>query len=361
MRILRTLLIGLIITGFNCRKGPKEAEDTAPEVKEKPPVAVEAIRVSKGVISRDILASGVAGGIHESYVVSETQGKIERVNFALGQWVKKGRTLVEVNSAIQYAAFEQAKRAAAAAKLNMDVTKKLFDEGNASEAELTNAQSQATGAIAQLESTQKAYEDCKIKAPISGFVAQKELTIEKGNVLAGGTLVARIVDISSLKATISVGEMEVGILKKGMPAKVKVQAVNSQIFKGKVAAIAAGSNPATGSYPVEVTWKNTPKREIKSGMSVRVTIMTKDSDSAILIPAMCIFEKEYKNAVYTAMDNKAAIRFVQTGRAVGNNIEVTEGLSEGDIVITSGIAGLSRGDKVKITIKEEAEVQNEHR
>ncbi len=361
MRLLKILVIGIIISVIGCREGTKKEEKATPEKKEKPPVAVEAIRVSKGVISRDVFASGVASGIHESYIVSETQGKIERVNFALGQWIKKGRTLVEVNSAIQYAAFEQAKRASSVAKLNLNVIKKLFDEGNASEAELTNAQSQATGAIAQLESTQKAYNDCKISAPISGFIAQKELTIEKGNVLAGGTLVARIVDITSLKTTVSVGEMEVGILKKGMSVDISVPAVKHKTFKGNVAAIAAGSNPATGSYPVEIVWKNTPKREIKSGMSVRVTIMTQDSDSAIVVPARCIFEKEYKSAVYTVSDNKATVRFVQTGRAVGNNIEVTKGLLAGDVVVSSGISGLSRGETIAATIKEEVEVVNERR
>lgn len=350
MRIVNTLLIGLVVTALSCREGPKEAENTLSEEKEKPPVPVEAIHVSKGVISRDVLASGVANGIHESYVVSETQGKIERVNFALGQWVKKGRTLVEVNSAIQYAAFEQAKRAAAAAKLNLNVTKKLFDEGNASEAELTNAQSQATGAIAQLESSQKAYEDCKIVAPISGFIAQKELTIEKGNVIAGGTLIARIVDISSLKATVSVGEMEVGILKKGMPAQIKVPAVNHQDFKGKVAAIAAGSDPATGSYPVEITWKNTPKREIKSGMSVKVVIETNDVDSVITIPLKAIIEKDRKDAVLVAQDDKAAIRFVTVGRIHGNNAEITDGIEVDDVVLTSGMTVLSRGDSVMVTM-----------
>ena len=350
MRILNRIAIALVIAILGCREGPREAENNAPEEKKKPPVPVEVVAVSKGVISRDVLASGVASGIRESYVVSETQGKIERVNFALGQWVKKGRILVEINSTIQYAAFEQAKRAASAAKLNLDVTKKLFDEGSASEAEMTNAQSQATGAIAQLESAQKAYEDCKIIAPISGYIAQKELTIEKGNVLAGGKLVARIVDITSLKATVSVGEMEVGILKKGMSAEIKVPAVGNKTFTGKVAAIAAGSDPATGSYPVEITWRNTPKREIKSGMSVKVVIETNDVDSVITIPLKAIIEKDRKDAVLVAFEDKVAVRFVTVGRIHGNNAEITEGIEVGNVILTSGMTVLSRGDSIVVTM-----------
>ena len=347
MKTLRCFIILSVVIFAGCKE--KKSEET--ETKVTPPKAVEAVKVSKGIISRDVLASGVAAGIRESYVVSETQGKIENVNFNLGQWVKMGQLLVQVNSNIQKAAYEQAKRAASGAELNLSVTEKLFNDGSASDAEIKNAQSQATGARTQLESTRKAYSDCRISAPISGYIAQKELTIEKGNVLAGGTLVARIVDISSLKTTIPVGEMEVGILKKGMPAEIKVPAVGNQTFSGKVAAIAAGSDPSTGSYSVEVVWKNTEDRQTKSGMSVRVTVSTEMSDSAILIPLISLFEKEDKDAVFVSSDGKAAIRFVETGRAVGNNIEIIDGLEVGETLITTGVATLSRGESIAVTVK----------
>ena len=350
MKMVKAILIGTFIAGIiGCEK-PGEKEEPALEVKESPPTAVEAVKVSKGIISRDVRASGVAAGIRESYVVSETQGRIEKVNFALGQWVNKGHLLVQVNSTIQKAAYEQTKRAASAAELNLTVTEELFNEGSASDAELKNAQSMATGARAQLESTRKAYSDCRILAPISGYIAHKEVTIAKGNVLAGGTLVTRIVDISSLKTTIPVGEMEVGILKKGMPAEIKVPAIGNNAFSGTVTAIAAGSDPATGSYPVEVVWKNTKDRAIKSGMSVKVIIETQDMDSVLIIPAKSIVEKDRKDAVFLAIDGKAAIRFITLGRMHENNVEITEGLYIGDFVLTSGMTVLSRGDSVTVTL-----------
>ncbi len=350
VNIVDILVVLIAVTGFTgCNKNENK-DDVSQKEKVESPTAVEAISVDKGKILREIEASGVANGIRESYVVSETQGKIEEVNFSLGQWVKKGRLLVKVNSTIQHAAYEQAKRAAAAADLNLNVTQKLFNEGNASDAELKNAQSQATGAKTQLESTQKSFNDCRITAPISGYIAQKELTVEEGNVLAGGRLVTRIVDISSLKATVSVGEMEVGILKRGMEAHIKVPAVDNMGFKGKVIAIAAGSSPSTGSYPVEVSWKNTPKRQIKSGMSVRITIKTEEEDSVILIPSGAVFEEDNKDAIFIAFENKAAIRFIRTGRNVGNRIEISEGLKVGDILITSGVFNLSRGENITVTM-----------
>lgn len=353
MKVMKLLLAStLVIVLLGC-EDPQKKEEGQEQKTVKPPTPVEAIRVVKSVVSREVRASGIAAGIRESYVVSETQGKIEEVTFSLGQWVKKGRVLVKVNSAIQNAAYEQAKRAASAADLNLNVTQKLYNEGSASDAELKNAQSQATGARAQLESTQKAYNDCNITAPISGYVAQKELTIEKGNVLAGGTLITRIVNIASLKTTVSVGEMEIGILKKGMKATIKVPAADNRHFTGKIVAIAAGSDPATGSYPVEIVWKNTADRKVKSGMSVSVTVNTEESDSAILIPSIAIIEKEQKKAVFVASDSKAALRFVETGRAIGNTVEIIEGLTIHEILITTGVSTLTRGENVAVTISGE--------
>jgi RND family efflux transporter MFP subunit len=352
----RTTLIFLILLSMQylgCKPSEKK-EEVDKEAQKKPPAPVEAVKVAKGNVSREISASGVAAGIQEAYVASETQGKIEKVNFNLGQRVTQGQMLVLVNETIQKAAYEQAKKALEAADLNLRVTQKLHNEENASDAELTNAQTQATGAKAQLESTKKALYDCRIRAPISGFIAQKNVTIEKGNLLAGGTAVTRIVNISSLKTTISVGEMEIGSLKKGMTAKIVVPAIRSKTLQGRVNAISAGSDPATGSYPVEILWNNIEGLKIKSGMSVFITIPTKERDSVILIPALSIVEIEKKEAVFLSVNNKASIRFLSPGRSIKNHLEIIDGLKVGEILLTTGRTSLARGDSLLVVLKGES-------
>jgi RND family efflux transporter MFP subunit len=158
------------------------------------------------------------------------------------------------------------------------------------------------------------------------------------------------VDISRLTATVPVGEMEVGMLRKAMNATVRVPAVGNQEFDGTVRAIAAGSDPASGSYPVEVLWRNTPRHSIKSGMSVRVTIHTQSPDSVLLIPAGAVATVEHKDAVFLASASQAAVRFVSLGRTAGNLIEAIEGIHEGDTLVTTGLTALARGRKLKPTV-----------
>jgi RND family efflux transporter MFP subunit len=344
---LIAVLFGLIFFAY-CTNTPDQDQDTSGA--EKPPLAVEGIRVGHGTLKGEIHASGLVKGIREVSVVSETQGTITAVNFALGQKVEKGTVLVEVDDRVQRALFKQARAAVSAAELHLQVTEKLFEEGDASDAELTAARSQASAAYAQLESARKAYGDCKILTPISGYIARKGNDVEPGNFLAPGTAVTRVVDLRTLKTTAAVGEREIGLLKAGMPALLRIPAAGNIPVEGAVTAVGAGSDPYTGSYPVEVSWKNTADGMVKSGMSVELTIETDKMESVILIPFRAIVEKEGKNAVFVVRDDRVAIRFVETGRMKEENVEIVNGLKPGEVLLTTGITSLMRGDRVEVTI-----------
>jgi RND family efflux transporter MFP subunit len=306
--------------------------------------------MAKASIAHEIHASGVISGIHEALIVSQTQGTIEEARFALGQKVAKGDVLLRTNDAVQKAAFEQAQKAAQMADLNLGVVRKLYDAKSAAEAELAAAEGQALGAHAAFEASRKAYTNCSIIAPISGYVAQKDPLCVAGNVLAPGATVARIVDISSLKTTIAVGEMDVAIVKAGLPVAICIAAAGNNAMAGRVTAVGAGSDPSTGSYPVEIVWPNTAEASIKSGMSARVAIVTHSADSALLVPATAVVERDRKSAVFTCRDGKAAVRFVELGRTAGNNVEVVNGVDCGAILITTGVASLALGDPVAVTL-----------
>lgn len=339
------ILFSSLILSISCSK-PKE------EVVQKeiiPPTPVEGIIVEKSSLSKIIKTSGLAAGINEAYIVSETQGKIISVNFKLGQYVKRGQTLVKVQNTIQKRALEQAEKQKETTEINLNITQKLFDEGNASKMELTTAENQFKGASAAYEQAKKQYGDTYITAPINGYIAQKEITIQKGNILSGGALVTRIVDIQKIKVQFDLGEMEVGIVKKGLPVDIIVPAIGDSVFKGEIIAVAAGSNPANGSYPVEAIFKNNKSRLVKSGMTIKATIFTEVVDSGFIIPSKSIIRKNDKDALFIAVENKAQLKFITTGRRVDTRTVVEDGLQAGMEVVTSGVTNLSTGDTIIVT------------
>jgi len=328
--------------------GPPEGFQTAPEAK---PLAVEALTVTRGELVRNIEAAGVVSGINEAYVVSETQGIIESVSFELGDRVATGEVLVKVDDTIPRLNMEQAKEQFEIAKLDLEATEKLFNDGSASKAELARARSAVNGAQARYRSALKTFQDCTIRAPIGGYIAGKESGITLGNYLGPGLRVARLVDISSLKAEVAVGEGQVSLVAENAPATVLIPAAGDQkLFQAAVSAVAAGSDPATGSYRVIVSWKNPVGDTVKSGMSATVTIETQAQEPAVLIPSAAIVEQAGQSYVFAAEAKRAAQKPVQVGRRIGNIAEILDGLQEGETLIISGLTALRRGDPVEPSV-----------
>ena len=342
------VLVGCGRPGGGRPGGPPAGIEGSGEIK---PLAVEALTVTRGDLVRNIEAAGIVSGINEAYVVSETQGIIQSVSFELGNRITEGQVLVKVDDTIPRLNMEQAKEQFEIAKLDLEATEKLFNDGSASKAELARARSAVNGAQALYQSALKTFRDCTIRAPIGGYIAQKESGITLGNYLSPGMRVARIVDISSLKAEVAVGEGQVSLVSQGAPATVLIPAAGDQkLFEASVSAVAAGSDPATGSYPVIVTWQNPVGNTIKSGMSATVTIQTQEQEPVVLIPSAAVVEQAGQSYVFTAEANRAAQKPVKVGRRIGNIAEILDGLQEGETLIISGLTALRRGDPVQPSI-----------
>lgn len=349
----------LMALGAGCQR--PGAKNSAPPATDstvvRAPRAVEAILLQQRLMQRVVSASGVASGIREAFVVSEAQGTIERVSFSLGHYINKGTPMVELDKQIQETSFEQAQRAVEGAQLNLNAVKTLYEQGSASEAELKSAQSGFTGARFGMEQARKMLDNRRIIAPISGFIADKQSAVQQGNLLNPGTMIGRIVDISSLKAIVPVGEMEVGLLRAGAKASIVVPALDNQEFSATISAIAAGADPATGSYPIEVVWNNTPDRAIKAGMSVRVSLQSPRLDSVLAVPLSSIVSKDGKQAVFVEVSGRAALRFVTIGRTANNEVEIVEGVEPGQHLLVTGISSLGAGDSIVVSLTNRNEAQ----
>jgi multidrug resistance efflux pump len=108
---------------------------------------------------------------------------------------------------------ERAKVQLESAQIELEGTERLFQQGGASASAVARLRGAASAAKAQYELAKKAYEDCTVRAPISGVVAVQDPSITVGSFLSRGTRILRIVDTSSFRLELSVGEREVGELQ----------------------------------------------------------------------------------------------------------------------------------------------------
>ncbi len=341
-----------------------EGERVAADAVPREAIPVEAVELTAGRLIEQIESSGTVSGIEEANVVSETQGVVEEVDFELGDLVEPGEMLVQVDDEIARLNMEQAEQQLQTARIDLQSKENLLERGGASRAEVLRARSNLRGAEARYRQTKKAFEDCAISSPISGYVADKGQDVSIGNYLSPGTPVARIVDLSSLRLEVAMGESIIGLIEEGAKARVRVPAAcESEEFAGRVVAVAAGSDPATGSYPVVIEWKNECGTRIKSGMSARVLIDPRETEPSLILPSSSIASRGGDSVVFvtrradgapTAEDGDAEfvaeMHTVELGRRLGNKTVLLSGVEAGERIILTGISGLSDGDPVKVTV-----------
>jgi membrane fusion protein (multidrug efflux system) len=317
---------------------------------EIPALAVNVLEVSTGALIQKIRVSGIVKGKNEVDVISETTGIITSVSFESGDFVKKGTPLLKVDDSIALFNKNQAALDLETARLDLEAKEKFYKSGNTSLLELTKAKSIYNGQKARYEIALKAYNDCTIRAPLTGIVARREEGISAGNYLVRGRRITRIIDISSFILEVGVGERQVVLIETGASAAVDVPAAGEKQMPAKVVSIAGGGNEETGSYSVLISWENNMESSVKSGMSAFAYIQTEKQDSGIIIPFSSFIFREGQPYVFVVKDNKAEAVVVSVGERFGERIVVSEGPGIGDLLIISRISSLKPGYPVSATI-----------
>jgi membrane fusion protein (multidrug efflux system) len=303
-----------------------------------------------GTISRNIEASGVVMGVSEATVISKIQGEITGVSFELGRKVNSGQILVQVDNRIQKFAMQTALQELEITKRDLEIAEKLALDKAVSAAELDRSRTAFIGARTSYERAKKSYEDCAIKAPFSGYIASKDNSLSKGHYLNAGVPVARIVDLSMLRTEISVSEREIGRIKTGSTAMIKVRAgCEPGQWNGTIKAVAAGADLQTGSFTVIIEWENRCESQIKAGMSTVVIIEADGAEDAILVPTAAVIQRDGRNAVLTAVGDRVMVKPIAKGRVDGNRTQILEGISVGDVIIMSALGTLAPNNPVIVT------------
>jgi RND family efflux transporter MFP subunit len=246
---------------------------------------------------------------------------------------------------------EQARQQYETALLDLKATETFYRQGNASQAEVNRARSAAAGAKAAFERAQKSFEDTSVKAPIFGAVAWKTETAALGNYLSPSVQVARLVDLSRIKVELSFGERQIGLVREGAEATIFADAACGEGgLPGRVTAVSAGSDLATGSYSVIVEAENRCDGSLLAGMSVRVRIPVRGEEPEIIVPDSAVVVREGREYVFVENGGTAEPREIERGGTVGNRTEILSGVEPGDRLIVSGLSALKPGSRIRGTV-----------
>ena len=346
-----------------------------PAAPEEPVRAVKVITVGTAAFSSAHEYAGEVRAQVESRLGFRVGGKIIKRQAELGQRVKAGQVLAQLDPQDYQLAANAARAQVAAAQTNRDLAaadfkryKELKDQNFISGAELERreatfkaAQSQLVQAQSQSAVQGNQAEYAVLVADVSGVVTAVEA--EVGQVVTAGTPVVRIAADGVRDVVFSVPEDKVAGIKVGAPVKVRVWAQNTEL-SGKVREVAASSDPVTRTFSAKVSLEGQTAPVL--GSTVYVLPQTQGDALAqgtqvIKLPTTALRQEGQSTAVWVL--DKASMtlksQVVQIATADGNDAVVAAGLAPGMLVVSAGVHVLSPGQKVSIYKEKVAPAQDE--
>ncbi|RZK77904.1 MAG: efflux RND transporter periplasmic adaptor subunit, partial [Pedobacter sp.] len=223
-----------------------------------------------------------------------------------------------------------------------------FETGGVTQQQLDQAKLATQNAKLRLQASQRKVSDANIKSPINGIINKRYIEVG-AFVNTQGTQLFEIVDVSKLKLKVNVNESQVANLKIGDQIDIRSSVFPNDKFSGKVTFIAAKAD-ATLNFPVEIEVENSNKNTLKAGMYGTAIFRAPKQDPSILIPRTSFVGSVSSNQVFVLdkSNNTSKLRKVVAGRILGENVEILDGLKEGESVITSGQINLAEGTAVSV-------------
>ena len=338
-------IIGLIAFILTNNKKKNEAE-TAVVAQKNASVAVRIDTVATEAISTNFIANGNFEPLQTLSFSAESAGRVTRVLVDEGSRVRIGQTLAIIEGDRLSVDVQSAEAAYQNAVADNQRYENAFKTGGVTKQQLDQAKLALSNAKARLTQARISFGDATIKSSINGIVNQR--MIEPGSVVASGTPLFELVNVSKLKLRVTVGEQQIANLKVGSPVKVTASVFPDKQFTGSITFIAPVAD-ATLNFPVEIEIANNDNN-LKAGMYGTAVFGASDTGTSQVrvVPRSAFVGSVSSNQVFVVRDNAAKMVKITAGRVFGDKVEVLEGLNDGDIVVTSGQINLTDGTPVSI-------------
>jgi HlyD family secretion protein len=235
----------------------------------------------------------------------------------------------------------QARNQYSIAKRHLDTLQAVGkqQELKAAAGQLESAKGKYLGAAAQLSYSE-------IRSPIDGVVTDRPLY--PGEMAAAGTAIVTVMDVSSVIAKAHIPQADAALLKLGDKGTMTVPGLDAPV-EGKVTVVSPALDPNSTTVEVWLEAKN-PKQQLKPGTSVQLSLTAKTVKNALVVPiAAVVTAADGGSAVMVAgSDGKAHQKVVKLGIRQDDDVQILEGVSEGDKVVATGAYGLPDNTKIKV-------------
>ncbi len=272
-----------------------------------------------------------------------------KLNVKEGQMVSRGQAIGSIDDGGLKQNLNSAKIQLDLARVTFTKISNLWKQKIGSEMQLLQAKTNYEVAQRQVAGIQEQLKKTVIIAPFSGVIDQ--VLTQNGQFVSPGSQVVKLINLSTMKVVADVSESYLSKVKRGTSVEIFLPAIN-QTIKTNINLVGNFINPTNRTFKVEIPVQNYGG-VIKPNLLAEVKIQDYLNASTIVVEAPFVYEDaEHKNFVYVAHNKQAneAIAkkvIIEKGNVSENKVEITSGLTSGEMLITDGGKSISDGQKVK--------------
>lgn len=360
MKFIKPIIALLVVAGlafmmFNQLKENKEIIEEKAQIQEEviAEIPVRAAIVEKLEVDNSLDLTGTFEARRELNIIGESQGRITQLNIEEGQLVSKGQVVAKIDDTNIQAQLTTAKASLEKSKKDMERYERLVTAGAISQVKYEEMKLGYQNSLANITSIEQQLKYSVARSPMSGIV--KELKVDQGSFATPGGTIATVIDVNKLKMIVKVGETDIIRIKRGQRVEITTEVYPGNVFNGTVKLISVQAD-AGRKYDVEIELTNPNKTPLKPGMygTVKIDSQNKDKEMALFVARKSIVGSVQSPSVFVIENNNSVIaKSVKVGEIVGDQVEILEGLENGELVVTSGQINLSEGKKVKVINQED--------
>lgn len=337
------------------------------------PVPVRTFKASR-IEFKDILPTlGTIRGQVEVDLKFEVSGVVKTIDFREGDLVSQDQVLAALDDrdAALRLEYAQSKRSAAEAQLRLaekkyEINEKLFELGAIIRAKLEESELEKGVAEAQLDTSEKEValaeaelSKTTLEAPIEGVMGTREVEVGELVSMNPPTVVATLMDVGTVFVELGIIERDIERIRLGQKVKVSVDSLPNASFDGTIDNLAPLIEGKSRTLTAKVRVENA-QGQLLPGMFARAEVAVFEKPDALVVPTSSLKDTDGDGkfeSVFVVEGDAAKLKAITLGYLTTDYAEVTEGLSEGDLVVSEARGPLTDGSKVTLLEEEEAGVQ----
>lgn len=345
-------MLGLAYVAYNVNRAPAGGGTAAPggapgTAPGKPgggfAIAVEVAKVKASGFSDDAAAVGTLKSNESVILRPESPGRVASINFRDGAVVAKGAVLLTLDAAIQEAELQQARANLGLAKSNFERNQELVAKKFLSQQALESSAATLKVQEAAVQLAEAKVAKTRIRAPFKGMLGLRNVSV--GDYVKEAQDLINIEDIGTLRVDFRLPENYLGRLGKGQTVEVTSDALPGERFQAVLDAIDPLVDQGGRSISARARIDNAAGK-LRPGMFVRVRLVFGERKGVLMVPEQAVVPGA-QPAIYRVADGKATQVKVRLGVRRDAQVEVVEGLAEGDLVVTAGQLKLREGATVR--------------